>query len=72
MQTKEVSRAIGISSDLDVRGRSITYIILRLVEFWARHKITLMPVMDPAVAGALDQLVTSIVDALNVNPPGPD
>lgn len=67
-----VARAIGIPVDFDVRGRSITYLILKLVEFWGRHKLTLNVHMDPAVATALDQLLTSIVDALAVNPPGPD
>lgn len=67
-----VSRAIGIPVDFDVRGRSITYLILKLVEFWGRHKVTLNAVMDTAVAAALDQLVTSLLDAMAVNPPGPD
>lgn len=67
-----VSRAIGIPVDFDVRGRSITYLILRLVEFWGRHKITLNAYLDAAVATALDQLLTSVLDALAVNPPGPD
>lgn len=67
-----VARALGIPVDFDVRGRSITYLILKLVEFWGRHKVTLNAVMDTAVAAALDQLVTSLVDAMAVNPPGPD
>jgi len=67
-----VSRAIGIPVDFDVRGRSITYLILKLVEFWGRHKVTLSAVIDSAVATALDQLLTSLIDALAVNPPGPD
>lgn len=67
-----VARAIGLPVDFDVRGRSITYLILKLVEFWGRHKITLNAVIDATVAAALDQLLTSVVDALAVNPPGPD
>jgi hypothetical protein len=67
-----VSRAIGIPTDFDVRGRSITYLILKLVEFWGRHKITLNAYLDAAVATALDQLLASVLDALVVNPPGPD
>lgn len=67
-----VARAIGLPVDFDVRGRSITYLILKLVEFWGRHKITLNAVIDSAVATALDQLLTSVVDAMAVNPPGPD
>lgn len=67
-----VARAIGLPVDFDVRGRSITYLILKLVEFWGRHKITLNAVLDATVAAALDQLLTSVVDALAVNPPGPD
>lgn len=67
-----VSRAIGIPPDFDVRGRSITYLILKLVEFWGRHKITLNAYLDAAVATALDQLLASVLEALAVNPPGPD
>lgn len=67
-----VARAIGLPVDFDVRGRSITYLILKLVEFWGRHKITLNAVIDAAVATALDQLLTSVIDAMAVNPPGPD
>ena len=67
-----VARAIGLPVDFDVRGRSITYLILKLVEFWGRHKITLNAVIDATVAAALDQLLTRVVDALAVNPPGPD
>lgn len=67
-----VARAIGLPVDFDVRGRSITYLILKLVEFWGRHKITLNAVIDATVAAALDQLLTSVVDAVAVNPPGPD
>lgn len=67
-----VARAIGLPVDFDVRGRSITYLILKLVEFWGRHKITLNAFIDAAVATALDQLLTSVVDAMAVNPPGPD
>lgn len=67
-----VSRAIGLPVDFDVRGRSITYLILKLVEFWGRHKITLNAYLDSAVATALDQLLASVLDALAVNPPGPD
>jgi len=67
-----VARAIGLPVDFDVRGRSITYLILKLVEFWGRHKITLNAFMDAAVATALDQLLTSVLDAMAVNPPGPD
>lgn len=72
MKPEVVSRAIGIPVDFDVRGRSITYLILKLVEFWGRHKVTLSAVIDTAVATALDQLLTSLIDALAVNPPGPD
>jgi hypothetical protein len=72
VKQETVARAIGIPVDFDVRGRSITYLILKLVEFWGRHKVTLSAVMDPAVATALDQLLTSLIDALAVNPPGPD
>lgn len=67
-----VARAIGLPVDFDVRGRSITYLILKLVEFWGRHKITLGAVIDATVATALDQLLTSVLDAMAVNPPGPD
>jgi hypothetical protein len=67
-----VARAIGLPVDFDVRGRSITYLILKLVQFWGRHKITLNAVIDSAVATALDQLLTSVLDAMAVNPPGPD
>lgn len=67
-----VARAIGLPVDFDVRGRSITYLILKLVEFWGRHKITLNAVIDATVAAALDQLLTSVLDAMAVNPPGPD
>lgn len=67
-----VARAIGLPVDFDVRGRSITYLILKLVEFWGRHKITLSAVIDATVASALDQLLTSVLDAMTVNPPGPD
>ena len=67
-----VARAIGLPVDFDVRGRSITYLILKLVEFWGRHKITLSAVIDATVASALDQLLTSVLDAMAVNPPGPD
>lgn len=72
MKQEVVSRAIGIPVDFDVRGRSITYLILKLVEFWGRHKITLNAFMDSAVAAALDQLLLSVLDAVKVNPPGPD
>ena len=72
MKQEVVSRAIGLPPDFDVRGRSITYLILKLVEFWGRHKITLNAFMDVAVATALDQLLTSVLDAMAVNPPGPD
>lgn len=72
MKQEVVSRAIGIPVDFDVRGRSITYLILKLVEFWGRHKITLNAFMDSAVATALDQLLLSVLDAVKVNPPGPD
>ena len=72
MKQEVVSRAIGLPVDFDVRGRSISYLILKLVEFWGRHKITLNAFMDAAVATALDQLLLSVLDAVKVNPPGPD
>lgn len=72
MKQEAVARAIGIPVDFDVRGRSITYLILKLVEFWGRHKVTLAPVIDAGVAAALDSLLTSLLDGMAVNPPGPD
>lgn len=72
MKQEIVARAIGVPPDFDVRGRSISYLILKLVEFWGRHKITLNAFMDAAVAAALDQLLLSVLDAVKVNPPGPD
>lgn len=72
MKQEAVARGIGIPVDFDVRGRSITYLILKLVEFWGRHKVTLAPVIDAGVAAALDSLLTSLIDAMAVNPPGPD
>lgn len=56
----------------DVRGRSITYIVVRLVEFWGRHRITLAPYLDAATTAALDALAAAVGAVLAINPPGPD
>lgn len=72
MDPKIVGPMIGITGPFDVRGRSITYLILRLVEFWGRHKVSLNAVLNTAIIVALDALETALIDALSVNPPGPD
>jgi hypothetical protein len=58
--------------EFDIRGRSITYMILRLVEFWGRHRLTLEPWMNPAVVAALTALADALVEIMTINPPGPD
>lgn len=66
-------RAALIPSDqMDVRGRSIVGIIVALVEFWGRHRLTLAPAMSDAVIAALDALQLVVTQALSTNPPGPD
>jgi len=60
------------TDQMDVRGRSIVYLIVRIVEFWGRHRITLAPAMSDAVIAALDALQLVVSQALQSNPPGPD
>lgn len=60
------------TDQMDTRGRSIVYIIVKLVEFWGRHRLTLAPVMADAVISALDALQAVVTQALQTNPPGPD
>jgi hypothetical protein len=73
MNKAAASRAIlpGLP-EFDIRGRSITYMVLRLVEFWGRHRLTLEPWMDPAVVAALTALADALVAIMSINPPGPD
>jgi len=68
-----VSRAIGLPTDFDVRGRSIVYLIYQLAVFWGRHKATLLPyIQDASISAALDTLANTIVALADINPPGPD
>ena len=60
------------TDQMDTRGRSIVYIIVKLVEFWGRHRLTLAPVMADAVISALDALQAVVTQAWQTNPPGPD
>lgn len=73
MDKMSTVRAALIPTDLmDVRGRSIITLIVKIVEFWGRHRLTLAPAMNDAVIAALDALQLVVVAALETNPPGPD
>ena len=66
-------RAALIPTDqMDIRGRSIVTLIVGLVEFWGRHRVTLSAVMSDSVITALDALAAVVTQALSTNPPGPD
>lgn len=52
-------------------GRSITYIVNRLVDFWGQHKATLIPVLSQLAIAALEAVVTARPAIQQVNPPGP-
>jgi len=71
-KTQAVARVLIPGDQFDVRGRSIVYLIVRLVEFWGRHRVTLAPVFADAVISALDALSAVVTQALSANPPGPD
>jgi hypothetical protein len=54
-----------------VRGRSITEKVDELIEFWGRHKATLLPFLTNLAIAALDALVAAQADIDVINPPGP-
>lgn len=54
-----------------IKGRSITYSVDDLVEFWGKHKSTLLPFLTNLAIAALNALVAAQTDIDAVNPIGP-
>lgn len=54
-----------------VIGRSITFLVNRLVKFWGDHKSTLIPVLSQLAIAALEALVAQQANIDLVDPPGP-
>lgn len=52
-------------------GRSISFLVDRLVKFWGRHKATLLPFLSTLAIAALNSLVAAQTEIDQVNPPGP-
>jgi len=52
-------------------GRSITDRVDDLVQFWGRHKATLLPFLSTLGIAALNALVAAQTEIDQVNPPGP-
>lgn len=52
-------------------GRSITYLVGKLVVFWGRHKARLIPFLTQLAIAALEAVATAKPDIDRVNPPGP-
>lgn len=55
----------------EIKGRSITYGVDDLVQFWNRHKATLLPFLTQFAIAALNALVSAQTDIDVINPPGP-
>lgn len=55
----------------EIIGRSITYLVNKLADFWGRHKQTLIPFMTNLAIAALEAIVAARADIDLVNPPGP-
>lgn len=54
-----------------ILGRSITFIVDKLVQFWDDHKATLIPFLSQAAIAALQALVAAQADIAVVNQEGP-
>ena len=55
----------------EIIGRSITYIVHKLTQFWGAHKARLIPFITNLGIAALEAVVTAEPDIQRVNPPGP-
>lgn len=52
-------------------GRSITFLVGKLVDFWGAHSATLIPYLTQAAIAALNALLAARADIDRVNPRGP-
>ena len=54
-----------------IKGRFIKILADKLIEFWERHKNTLIPFLTNLAIAALDALASAQNDIGSVDPPGP-
>lgn len=55
-----------------IKGRFITVLVDKLVEFWARHQDQLIPYLTQLAIAALNALLAAKTDIDNINLPGPE
>lgn len=61
-----------VNSPDGIKGRSISYLAKKLVDFWKKHQATLAPWLQQISIAALDAVEVAILDILSVNGPGPE
>lgn len=54
-----------------IAGRFIAVMSKRLVEFWGKHRATLVPCLTQLAIAALDALAAQLINIITVDPPGP-
>ena len=54
-----------------IRGRFISVLIDKVIDFWGRHQDTLIPYLSQIAIAALEALVVNQAAYRNLNSPGP-
>lgn len=52
-------------------GRSITFLVNRVCDFWAAHQATLIPALSQLAIAAFQAMIAARADIDAINPPGP-
>lgn len=67
----QTNRTDPLAPATGIKGRWIAFLAKKLVDFWQKHKATLLPYLTNLAIAALDALVAHLGEIQVVDPPGP-